>query len=292
MPKSMSVIDSALLPHPRPCWCATCQREYNRIYQRTRTYPVYLKVCVMCGDQFASKRLTRSFCSEKCRTRSVTRIGYCVEPGCNASYPRKGKRRRCDEHLKPMWRPGNKKSRTVAACKWCLQSFSRIADHESVVCCGTRCLESLKAHRRRYGVIDRSIMPLCVVCNERTFKHPRGLYCQQHRRRASEQKKVLDGRNNLKNAKRRSAAHDGDPGITVVKLRDRDGDHCRYCGFKIDFDAGQYEDLAPEIDHVVPLAAGGTHTWDNVQLLHGRCNRAKGARLIPDRPTLFDEGIA
>lgn len=34
---------------------------------------------------------------------------------------------------------------------------------------------------------------------------------------------------------------------------------------------------APELDHVIALANGGTHTWGNVQLLCRACNQAKGA---------------
>jgi 5-methylcytosine-specific restriction endonuclease McrA len=35
---------------------------------------------------------------------------------------------------------------------------------------------------------------------------------------------------------------------------------------------------APELDHIVPIALGGGHTWDNVQLACRRCNSAKGAK--------------
>jgi 5-methylcytosine-specific restriction endonuclease McrA len=38
--------------------------------------------------------------------------------------------------------------------------------------------------------------------------------------------------------------------------------------------------LAPEIDHVVPLARGGEHTYANTACAHRRCNQAKGARLL------------
>ncbi len=33
------------------------------------------------------------------------------------------------------------------------------------------------------------------------------------------------------------------------------------------------------MDHIHPLSKGGTHTWDNVQLVHLRCNLRKGAKL-------------
>ena len=33
------------------------------------------------------------------------------------------------------------------------------------------------------------------------------------------------------------------------------------------------------IDHIRPLSKGGTHTWDNVQLAHLKCNIKKGNRV-------------
>lgn len=33
---------------------------------------------------------------------------------------------------------------------------------------------------------------------------------------------------------------------------------------------------AATIEHIVPLARGGTHTWDNVAPAHYRCNMDKG----------------
>lgn len=34
------------------------------------------------------------------------------------------------------------------------------------------------------------------------------------------------------------------------------------------------------VDHVIPLAAGGEHSYANVQLAHASCNQSKGAKLI------------
>lgn len=34
-------------------------------------------------------------------------------------------------------------------------------------------------------------------------------------------------------------------------------------------------DWYPSVDHVQPIAHGGTDTWDNVRLAHRRCNYLK-----------------
>ncbi|HEX6947170.1 MAG TPA: HNH endonuclease [Acidimicrobiia bacterium] len=53
----------------------------------------------------------------------------------------------------------------------------------------------------------------------------------------------------------------------------RDGFRCSHCGF-----VGDIRQL--EVDHVRPLARGGTDSPDNLQTLCRRCNRRKGARFI------------
>ena len=42
-----------------------------------------------------------------------------------------------------------------------------------------------------------------------------------------------------------------------------------------------------EVDHVMPLVRGGTHSYDNVQLAHRSCNRRKHAAVPKGQPTLF-----
>lgn len=52
---------------------------------------------------------------------------------------------------------------------------------------------------------------------------------------------------------------------------ERDAGLCGICGAPVDA-----EDW--HLDHVVPLALGGTHEYSNVQVAHPRCNMSKGAR--------------
>lgn len=79
-------------------------------------------------------------------------------------------------------------------------------------------------------------------------------------------------------AKRRALKHGAiaenvDPG-EVFK---RDGWCCQICGAKTE---GEWpEPLSPSLDHIVPLAQGGAHSYENVQLTHFICNMRKGASL-------------
>lgn len=78
-----------------------------------------------------------------------------------------------------------------------------------------------------------------------------------------------------------------DKDISLKTLYKRDKGICYICGGKCDF-----KDHArngsnfisgptyPSVDHVVPLARGGKHSWDNVKLAHHLCN-AKKSDILP-----------
>jgi len=54
---------------------------------------------------------------------------------------------------------------------------------------------------------------------------------------------------------------------------------CHICGGKtLKSKRGTYHDRAPELEHIVALANGGTHTWSNVACACRKCNIEKGAK--------------
>lgn len=66
--------------------------------------------------------------------------------------------------------------------------------------------------------------------------------------------------------------------LTVFR---RDKWRCQLCGVKTPAKLrGSCEDTAPELDHIVPLALGGPHTYANTQCLCRRCNGDKGAKVL------------
>ena len=53
------------------------------------------------------------------------------------------------------------------------------------------------------------------------------------------------------------------------RILQRDNDTCQHCG--------SHDDL--EIDHIIPVAAGGMSTFENLQVLCQQCNSKKGAKV-------------
>ncbi len=78
----------------------------------------------------------------------------------------------------------------------------------------------------------------------------------------------------LRAAKRRAMKKTTRIGRVNFKLlRDQFDGVCGICRQALDLKADKYH-----YDHIVPLAAGGTHEMANLQIAHARCNLKKGAR--------------
>lgn len=82
------------------------------------------------------------------------------------------------------------------------------------------------------------------------------------------------------NARRRAAARGViTEMVDIFKVMQRDRWQCQLCGIKtLKNKRGTCDDRAPELDHIVPLALGGSHMWHNVQCACRKCNIEKGAK--------------
>lgn len=73
------------------------------------------------------------------------------------------------------------------------------------------------------------------------------------------------------------------PGITLKKVVARDGLRCAICGGMCDWNDHTWSScsgpLHPSIDHIIPMAKGGPHIWENVQVAHVMCNSEKGDKV-------------
>lgn len=141
--------------------------------------------------------------------------------------------------------------------------------------------EELKKRDKRGKEVVRLLTRIvklhrCPVCGTITDKQ----YCSTKCcRKVTEARKDANRRKKIKNALI-------DKDINLERLYNRDGGVCAICGGKCDWSDHQYRGRYfivgkdyPSIDHIIPLAKGGTHSWDNVQLAHFACNSAKGASL-------------
>jgi 5-methylcytosine-specific restriction endonuclease McrA len=64
--------------------------------------------------------------------------------------------------------------------------------------------------------------------------------------------------------------------IRHAVIVERDGPICHLC-------LGHVEPADISIDHIIPLARGGPHRYENLAVSHWDCNHRKNARFIPSR---------
>ena len=117
----------------------------------------------------------------------------------------------------------------------------------------------------------------CPVCG--TITHRRK-YCSTKCAKKAENK-----RRDFKRRMKLSIAR-VDTDITVEGLYRRDNGVCYLCGGRCNYEDytvidGNFiaGDWYPSVDHVIPLAKGGKHSWDNVMLAHRLCNSRKSDKL-------------
>lgn len=145
-------------------------------------------------------------------------------------------------------------------------------------------LEQEKRSREKEEEKIKRLTHICVVCGKVFVGSSiRSRYCSSDCQQA--------GTSALHEARKRirdKRISDGDRGISIRGLIERDGDSCYLCGKQIDLNDFCIENgyfiagnRYPSIEHVVPLVKGGEHSWNNVRLACRLCNSRKGAAVGP-----------
>lgn len=133
-----------------------------------------------------------------------------------------------------------------------------------------------KRCKEHHGYQERSHLVACLVCGAWFSAKGPALYCSKQC-----QRQTLAARNGRRRAKqlrqKRSAAA---PSQRIVRshIYERDGWRCQLCNRPVKQEAKVPHPLAPTLDHIIPLARGGTHEPSNVQTAHFICNSRKGDR--------------
>jgi hypothetical protein len=206
---------------------------------------------------------------------------FCVRPNCRRKAHKRGL---CTSHW--LWdlrgpsschpdRPAKVKD---GRCEACYLRDKYHADLE-----GSRRIAREKG-RRRFNQAEQPSERRCVACGCRYTpkkSHPQNLYCSKvcrDRSPAARQRnrdRARRRRDRSKNKRQVSQPYrDAD-------IFDRDDWACALCSEPIDPETKWPHPRSPSIDHVVPIALGGSDDAWNVQASHLGCNSRKGADLDP-----------
>ena len=166
-------------------------------------------------------------------------------------------------------------------CQRCKIEYKAISLN-SVHC--DKCIEEIKTEQEELRKQWEGKIVSCRECGEEfEMEYLKNYYCSDKcKRKASNRVNEINRRTQLKKNGRI------DYSISLTKLIKKDENICHICGEQCEGDdyttteqgyfiAGE---RYPSIDHVRPVAKGGTHTWNNVRLAHRRCNTIKRDKII------------
>ena len=180
-------------------------------------------------------------------------------------------------------------TRLTIRCNSCGHVFERSAECALPATC-PECARLESELRKSKAEAAREQARLDRLSVERTCKqcgggfrseHPGAEYCSKQcrgRAHAARRKKLHPRGLGSHRRRARERGVEYDSGVTMSRLLERDGLTCYICG-KVcdpsDTSWGTSGPNYPTLDHVVALANGGGHTWDNVRVACGECNSRK-----------------
>ena len=146
-------------------------------------------------------------------------------------------------------------------CRFCGIKFKTYSNN---ICCSKEC-------KKQWTI--RKNTKMCNECNEPFISADnRKKYCS----------KKLKNKNRGKISHVKRAIKYGvkyEQGITIDKLKKRDGNKCLECGCKVkDDNIGGFHKKNATIGHLIAMSKGGSHTWGNIQLECMECNTSLGVK--------------
>lgn len=252
--------------------------------------------CARCSTPFASRNAKSKYCSPECQEPDITK--RCTAEGCSRPLRARGLCSMC-------WkRAFGKRTKYTITCVVCTQT------HQSARPDGKYCSDQCKgrAHALRGAGPHTKIpgrhpahpqwrgrlLPVAYTPRRRTAGQASPLqplrrrwYAGQCRRCSAWFIDDQPARNYCSHrcykgdAKDRYRARKYGAFVEAVyrkRIFERDGWRCQLCGKQTKQDAIVPDPRAPVIDHIIPLARGGTHEPVNTQCAHFMCNSLKGDR--------------
>lgn len=236
------------------------------------------KSCKGCGEQYKTSVKLSEYCSSKCFDRHYT---------------------------------NNKRIKKEKACPCCGNTFLT-ATYKKKYCSDVCRVEASKIRKsirnekideqKRIKAMSKLIVVLnkrisearnCKVCNKRFnyIKNVNGWrYCSEDcsKQGIKELMKKYPRRKRISKDRRWTKNGKADYSINIKKLNERDNGICHICDEQVDF-CDYFEtpegyfiagNTYPSIDHVIPIAKGGLHQWNNVKIAHRICNSIKRDTLL------------
>lgn len=250
--------------------CAACRTKKSECNQCSRrryrkAFPLRVNHCPGCSQAFSQRSRAQRFCSRECQRKcqQKSRLRYNDCPVCGERKKIESMRcRRCSiAARKP----------AISSCPMCREPYYPWTKdwHRKKSC--DDCRSELERQAKREAEEKskpREINKECDWCGRSfvtTCKPQR--YCREHCNNMAKKKR--------RDVRKRNNSRDADAPSLGYIFR-RDGGICQLCSKPVQRDRYAWPDgRMPSLDHIVPVADGGSDKATNIQLAHLVCNLKK-----------------
>lgn len=236
-------------PERGPFTCRCCHKEYMTTRRKGE------------GEKYCSRDCYRSYQHSKKIIKAPFNLIYFKKcTWCSSTFiARKIHTNTCSDSCRKSY--ANNTSRLYSINK----HKKKAKVYKCAICCTTYC--------RVYGVKGLK------YCSDECFRKSDAYQNYQKQKRASK---------SYRNHKARVINGKPCEKFNPFEIFDRDKWRCQACGIKTPKRLrGSYKDNAPELDHIVPLSKGGSHTRANVRCCCRKCNGTKGNGVMNDQLMMF-----
>lgn len=231
--------------------------------------------CAYCGEPFHGRGRAAKYCTPLCARRAYSKARQ--KDGRHKTY----KQTQAAKESQRRYLASRRAVRVIRACLICDASIPARTDRDTRYC-SPRCAAWDRhgfpstpvpiCHPSRSCPVPRehpSRHGQCARCSGKfTINAPGQVYCSGICKERS--------RSSRRDARERGAFVSD---VSPQEVYERDQWTCHLCTESLERDAKVPHPLAPTIDHVIPLAKGGTHELDNVKAAHFLCNAVKRDRI-------------
>lgn len=182
------------------------------------------------------------------------------------------------ERHRSRYAPKNNETDEPRFCLWCDEEYMPKQRRKSFFCsrdCKDQCNKQFQKYDRMMAKPDRN----CLHCGNIMPKWMRidASYC------SDECNFKAHGATRKMYRRKNETKIKGTPLVGRVEVAKKTNYLCGICNEKVDLDVKHPDPLFGSIDHIVPLAKGGSNDLDNLQIAHLKCNLSKGARIKKEK---------
>jgi hypothetical protein len=246
--------------------CKACGKAFSGRKRKFCNDPcnrtMYSLTCEVCQKSFQAVSPNRKVCGTECTAISNRTLSDCKCKWCGESFRKAhGSRRK-----------GLYCSREHAFRSWRLVSvFHNLQDRFTKAIRKQQRAEQVNQRTETREAIRRaSLRDRCKTCGDPITPQPWASRCEKCKDMAKRIQRRVHHRNRRR--KERKAGQ-----LNRFSIYVRDNWTCGFCGKKVDRTKKAPHPQSPTIDHIVPLAKGGTNEPTNLQCAHWFCNVSAGA---------------